>query len=139
MAADLPSGTEWAREWMAMSPFGGLLGMRVVRLDRDLAEITMPFRGELATLADVVHGGAISSLIDSAATAAAWSGAEASSGTRGATVALTVNFIAAARGRDVTATARVVRRGQSLIFCEVDVADTGGRLVAKGLVTYKLG
>ena len=49
------------------------------------------------------------------------------------------DFVASARGQEVTADARVIRRGKSLCFCEVDVTDAHGSLVAKGLVTYKLG
>ena len=51
---------------------------------------------------------------------------------------LTVDFVAAGRG-DLVADARVLRRGGSLCFCDVEVADADDRLVAKALVTYKLG
>jgi uncharacterized protein (TIGR00369 family) len=139
MPVDLPGGAAWIRAWMATSPFVGHLGMRLVRLESDLAEVVMPFRDELVTLGDVVHGGAIGALIDSATTSAAWSGAEALGNPRGATVGFTVDFVAAARGRDLTASARVIRRGRSLCFCDVDVVVADARLVAKGLVTYKLG
>jgi len=54
-------------------------------------------------------------------------------------VALTVNFVGAARGQDVTATARVVRRGKTLVFVDVDATSADGTVVARGLVTYKLG
>ena len=33
----------------------------------------------------------------------------------------------------------MIRRGQSLCFCDVDVTDPDGGLVVKGIVTYKLG
>jgi acyl-coenzyme A thioesterase PaaI-like protein len=52
---------------------------------------------------------------------------------------LSVNFVTAARGSEVTAEARVLRRGKNLCFIDVDVTDTDGTLVAKGIVTYKLG
>ncbi len=39
----------------------------------------------------------------------------------------------------LVADARVVRRGRSLCYCDVGVTDSDGQLVAKGLVTYKLG
>jgi len=72
--------------------------------------------------------------------AASWSAHELENGRlRGTTVALSVNFVAAAQGHEVTADARVIRRGKSLCYCDVDVTDAGGRLVAKGIVTYKLG
>ena len=112
--------------------------MRLLGLEPGYAEVLMPYRRELATLGDTVHGGAIGSLIDSAATAAAWSEAEVAAGSRGTTIGFTVNFVAAARGRNLTAKARVIQRGRTLCFSEVDVFDADERLVAKGLVTYKL-
>jgi uncharacterized protein (TIGR00369 family) len=133
------TGTDLIRRWLAASPFVKLLGMEVVRLDPDVAEVKLPFAESATTIADVVHGGALSALIDTAATAAAWSGAEAPDSARGTTVGLTVSFVGPARGHDVTARARVARRGKSLVFCDVEAVAADGTLVAKGLVTYKLG
>src|SRR5438094_6035704 len=110
------TGTELIRQWLDASPFVQHLGITVEKLDDGLAVLTLPFGQEHTTIGDVVHGGALSSLIDSAATAAAWAGADAGGGLRGTTVALTVNFVGAARSQDVTATARVVRRGKTLVF-----------------------
>lgn len=135
-----PTGAaELVRGWLETSPLVKHLGIELRRLDPDEAELALPFRNEVVTIGDVVHGGAIGALVDSAATAAAWSGAEAPENLRGTTVGLTVNYVAAARASDVTATARVVRRGQTLCFIEVEVTDAGEKTVAKALVTYKLG
>jgi uncharacterized protein (TIGR00369 family) len=133
------SGTELIEQWLQASPFVGLLGIRIDKLDPDLAVLTLPFRPEHVTIGDVVHGGALSALIDTAATAAAWAGAETSGDVRGTTVGLTVNFVGPARSQDVTATARVSRRGRSLVFVDVEAAAADGKLVSKALVTYKLG
>jgi uncharacterized protein (TIGR00369 family) len=133
------SGTDLMRQWLAASPFVLQLGITVDKLDDGLAILTMPFRPEHTTIGDVVHGGAMSSLIDTAATAAAWTGADATGGLRGTTVALTVNFVGAARSKDVTATARVVRRGSTLVFVDVEALGADGSVVARGLATYKLG
>ena len=132
-------GMSRIRQWFDVSPFSQALGLRIARLEAELCEMTMPFRPDLATLGDTVHGGAIATLLDTAATVASWSNAEVPEGARGATVAMTVNYVAAGRGRDLTAVARVVRRTRSLCFCDVDVSDTDGALVAKGLVTYRIG
>ena len=132
------TGTDSIRQWLQASPFVLQLGITIDKLDDGLAMLTLPFRPEHVTIGDVVHGGALSSLIDSAATAAAWAGADASGGLRGTTVALTVNFVGAARSQDVTATARVTRRGKTLVFVDVDATGADGTLVAKGLATYKL-
>jgi uncharacterized protein (TIGR00369 family) len=137
--SSLPAGAELMREFLAHSPYVGHLGMRLEAIPPDAARITMPFRPELATAGDVVHGGAITSLVDTAAMAAAWSIVEIGQAPRGSTVGLTVDFVAPARGAELTADATVRRRGRQLCFCDVDVADEHGRLVARGLVTYKLG
>jgi len=88
---------------------------------------------------DIVHGGAIASLIDTAATAAAWSRADLGKPVRGTTVGFTVNFLAAARGQDITATAKVIQRGRIICVCDVEVRGLDGASVARALVTYKLG
>jgi len=103
------------------------------------AVLSMPFSDALPTLGDVVHGGAISSLIDTGAAAAAWSGAEVPERPRAATIGITIDFLAPARGQGVTADARVVRRGGSgLCFCQVDATTDDGTHVAMALVTYQL-
>jgi uncharacterized protein (TIGR00369 family) len=121
------------------SPFAAHLALRTERIEPDHVRLAMPFREQLATVGDVVHGGAISSLVDTAATVAAWSGLESLDNARGTTISLTVSFLAAARGRDLVADGHVVRRGKTICFCEVDVEDGEGMRVAQGLVTYKLG
>jgi uncharacterized protein (TIGR00369 family) len=138
-AAQPQSGVAIITEFLRHSPFVLHLGIRLDSIEPDRARLVMPYRDELATIGDVVHGGALSALVDTAAMAASWSAHETSGQLRGTTVGLSVDFVAAARGQEVTADARVIRRGSSLCFCDVDVTDAGGALVAKGIVTYKLG
>jgi uncharacterized protein (TIGR00369 family) len=134
------TGAEVIAEFLKHSPFVLHLGMRLESIEPDRARLSMPYREELATIGEVVHGGALSALVDTAAMAAAWSAHEVEGGQlRGTTVGLSVDFVAAAQGREVTADARVIRRGKSLCFCDVDVTDADGSLVAKAIVTYKLG
>ena len=120
------------------SPFAVHLGLRSELVEPDHVRLAMPFREELATVGDLVHGGAISTLVDTAATLAAWSGLDSLDNVRGTTISLTVTFMSAARGSDLVADARVVRRGKTICFCEVDVHDADTQ-VAQGLITYKLG
>lgn len=133
------SGGDVVRQFLPHSPYVGHLGMRLTEMQKDQATLTLPFSNAVITIGTTVHGGAIASLIDTAAMVAAWSGAEASTSTRGTTVALTVNYLAAAQQEDIQATARVLRRGRSLVYLDVEVQNTTGVLIAKGLVTYKLG
>ncbi len=85
-----------------------------------------------------MHGGAITALIDNAATAAAWAYRGLGKEALGTTISLTCNFLNAGKAADLIADARVTRRGRSTVFVEIHVADTDDRAVAQGLVTYKL-
>jgi acyl-coenzyme A thioesterase PaaI-like protein len=71
--------------------------------------------------------------------AAAWSDDVVPEAVAGATVSLTVDYVAAARGKDLLATATVARRGRSLSFVDVRVSEPDGRLVAKGSLVYRFG
>jgi uncharacterized protein (TIGR00369 family) len=140
--SSLTSGNDVANvlaAYVEHSPFAVHLGLRSEVVEPDHVRLAMPFREELATVGDLVHGGAISTLVDTAATLAAWSGLDSLDNVRGTTISLAVTFMSAARGSDLVADARVVRRGKTICFCEVDVLDADRTTVAQGLLTYKLG
>jgi uncharacterized protein (TIGR00369 family) len=128
---------ELVEAFIPSSPFVGHLGMRLTALEQDRAELALPFSEELVTIGDVVHGGAIATLIDTAGMAAAWADGSEPGDRSGSTIGMSVDFVAAARGQDLTAEATVVRRGKSLCFCEVEVTGEDGEVVAKGLVTHR--
>ena len=130
---------ELIRAFVPHSPFACELGLEIAHVDAAGCRLTMPFRPELATFGETVHGGAIAALIDTAGMVAAWGDESEPSSPQGATVAMSVDFVAAATGRDLTATARVLRRGKRLCFVAVDVEDPEGGLVAAGLVTHRFG
>ena len=89
--------------------------MELREIEDDRALLVLPFAEEVVTIGDVVHGGAVSALIDTAAMAAAWSAIEFDGDApKGTTVGLTVDFLAAARAQDLLAEAIVLRRGGSL-------------------------
>ena len=134
-----PVNDDVVRDAIVRSPLGGVLGLEIEAIEADHVRVRLPFRAEVTTVGDIVHGGAISALIDTAATGAAWSAADLSANPRGTTIALAVNFLAAARGQDIVADARVIQRGRTITVCEVSVEDADGRRVASALVTYKLG
>jgi uncharacterized protein (TIGR00369 family) len=120
------------------SPFGHMLGLETVEVCDDRASVRLPFRSDVTTIAEMVHGGAIASLIDVAATAAAWATPTASLAARGSTVGLSVNYLAPGLGSDLVADARVTKRGGTLCAIDVDVTDDKGATVARALVTYRL-
>jgi uncharacterized protein (TIGR00369 family) len=131
------STDELVRGWLEHSPFASHLGIELVWVGDGEAELRLPYRPELATMGDVVHGGAISSIVDTAAAAAAVSAADGEELAGGTTVDLSVSLVGAARGSELVARARVIRSGRAITFCEVDVGDGEDNPVAKGLVTYR--
>jgi uncharacterized protein (TIGR00369 family) len=120
------------------SPYGQLLGLELASAEPDHVRVRLPYRKDVTTLGDTVHGGAIAGLVDSAATAAFWAHPAATPSARGTTIGFSINFLAAGRGQDLFADARVRRRGREICSGEVSVTDAAGREVAVALVTYKL-
>ena len=120
------------------SPYGALLGLEFVDAAEDCVRLRLPFRSEVTTLTDTVHGGAISGRVDCAATASFWANSRIAPGSRGTTIGFSVNFLSAGRGSDLVATARVRRRGREISTGDVTVSDSEGKEVAFALVTYKL-
>ncbi len=131
------AGITLMRAFVPASPFAALLGIAVHELAADRAVLELPDRPELATTGRVVHGGALATLLDTAAMAAAWCVAEPPASLRGSTAALTVTYLAPATGR-VLATAAVLQRGRTLVTLDVS-ATCGDREVAHALVTYRMG
>lgn len=129
---------EIVRQAIVASPLGALLGAETAFVGEDRVGVRLRYRPEVTTVGDLIHGGAISALIDIAATAAFWTGADLARNPRGTTISLTVNFLAPARGQDLVAEAHVVQRGRTISVGEVTVSATDGRAVARAMVTYKL-
>ncbi len=116
--------------------FAQHLGTRLLRSEVDRVDIALPYGPALGT--GRIHGGAISALIDVAATCAFWAHPDLTATARGATVGFTVNFLSLAMGVDLLASASVRRRGGTLCTGEVIVVDPAQTEVAMALVTYKL-
>lgn len=121
---------------IAEESFDALLGIELVRSEPNRVVVRMPYRPALGV--GRVHGGAISALVDTAATAAFWSLPELPPQARGATVGFTINFLTLAVATDLTATATVRRRGGTISVGDVSVANAQGEEVATAVVTYKL-
>lgn len=116
------------------------LGIAVESAERGHVRLRLPMRAELGTRRpEVMHGGAIASLLDAAAGAATATlrGEDDGSWAGQATTDLNVSFPAAAT-TDVVAEARVLRAGRALAFVAVEVLDAAGTLVAAGRVTFAI-
>ena len=121
---------------IAKESFAALLGVEVVECEPDRVLVKLPYQRRLGV--GRIHGGAISSLVDIAATAAFWSCPDITPASQGATVGFTINFLKLAVATDLVATATVRRRGGTLCTGDVSVRNDAGDEVAAAIVTYKL-
>ena len=121
---------------IAKESFAALLGVEVVEREPDRVVVKLPYQRRLGV--GRIHGGAISSLVDIAATAAFWSCPDITPASQGATVGFTINFLKLAVATDLVATATVRRRGGTLCTGDVSVRNDAGDEVAAAIVTYKL-
>ena len=71
--------------------FASMLGVELVDSDVDRAVVRLPYNEVLGI--GRVHGGAMSALVDIAATAAFWSHPDTNENSRGATVGFSINFL----------------------------------------------
>jgi uncharacterized protein (TIGR00369 family) len=119
-------------------PFNRLLGMRGEEVAEGRCRLVLPVRPEFVgdRRRPALHGGVLSSLIDTAGGLAAWSALAAAESV--STVDLRVDYLEpAGLEGDLKADAELVRKGNRM--CHVRVAVTqSGRLVAEGRAVYNI-
>ncbi len=120
------------------SAFDNHMGWECVEVREDQAVFEMPFQEHFATVGDRVHGGAIAALADAAATTACWASSKLPENPLGATIGFSINYLNAALGKNLRATANVVRRGGSICVADVWIRDEGGEDIARATFTYKI-
>lgn len=133
-----PTGAEVMAQFLPQTPFVATLGIVAEILDGNEVRLRMPWIPTNVTLGDMVHGGAIAALAD-VTVAAAWAGVEAAGSLRGVTTSMAMQYLSPARATDLVGVGRVLRRGKTLVNCDVDVVTSEGEAVAKAIATYKVG
>jgi uncharacterized protein (TIGR00369 family) len=119
-------------------PFNRYLGLRGESIGEGRAVLVLPVRPEFVgdPRRPALHGGVLSTLIDTAGGLAAWSALGA--GEMVSTVDLRVDYLEpAGLGHPLRAEAELVRKGNRV--CHVKVAVTqGGALVAEGRAVFNI-
>lgn len=114
--------------------FARLLGLEIVSLRRGEAAVSMPVRAELTRMGGIVHGGALASLLDSAAAFAVLTLLAPDEQT--VTVDLTLHFLRPVTEGRIEARARVLRAGRRVYTVSIEATADTGKLVATALTTY---
>src|SRR5215831_7961464 len=117
--------------------FAQFLRVRVAQVSHERALLCLPFQEDNANQGGVLHGGATASLIHMAGTLAAWTGLDLQTAPLVNTVDLSIQYLAAAMREEITAEARVLRRGRDIFFLDVTVQGTAQQLISKGLMIYR--
>jgi uncharacterized protein (TIGR00369 family) len=140
MTADTAkSNLERMANVIARTPYMKHLGMEFVEGGDGWAKLRMRYQDENSTAFKALHGGAISSLIDTTGAMAAWTTAEiATPKYFGSTVGINVNYLSGAIGEDIFAEGRVLKRGKEIIYADVRVTNGAGKLLAQGTVVYRI-
>ncbi|HYM49365.1 MAG TPA: alpha/beta fold hydrolase [Candidatus Limnocylindrales bacterium] len=120
---------------VAPPPFAALLKMRLTEVGDGTAHFEMPLSDELYNPNDVVHGGAITALVDSAMGLAVVS--TLGEGETFTTVELKVNFLRAVTTDlgPLHCDGRVIQRGRQVVVAEADCLDAHGRRCARAIST----
>jgi len=123
----------YAQSRLKLSNFSVLVGLEVEKLYEGGAVLAMTVNEQHLQIHNVVHGGVIATLADTAGALAAYtvSALEAEL----ATIELKINYLLPIAEGKVEAEGRVLRAGRNFIVVECDVWNQG-QLAAKGLMTF---
>ena len=114
-------------------PFLAWLDVRGIELREGRAMLKLALRPELLNSLGAAHGGVVCTLLDVAMAAAARSD---DLSLRAVTVGMSVQFMRPGAG-ELTATGTLLRLTKSLAFCEAELCDASGELLAKSSGTFK--
>lgn len=130
------SHKEWMERFEA-TPYVQRLGCQIASLEDDHVRLELPYREDNSNPGGALHGGIHASLVAFTGSLAAESQLGTPDDLESGVVDLSVAYLAAAIKEDVRAEGRVLRRGREIVFVESTIENMEGRLLARGLVTYR--
>ncbi|KKO45026.1 hypothetical protein WG68_12885 [Arsukibacterium ikkense] len=133
-------------------PFNRLLGLQVSRFADDEVEVRLPWAAQLVgnPIQQILHGGVIATVLDVAggmmAVASAlgrFSEIEQSELVQRfgkmSTIDIRTDYLRPGRGSEFIATARVIRSGNKVAVCRMELHNEQGVHIALGTGTYLVG
>ena len=123
-------------KWIDTAPFETMLGLKIERAADGEALLTLPFTVKLANGGGVMHGGAMTSLADTAVAMAIKS--LLPSGTAFATTGLTMEFLAPVISGVVHARAQVKKSGERTFRGSCELLGEDRQLYARFTSVFKV-
>jgi acyl-CoA thioesterase len=122
------------REVFTQVPFVRTLGAEFVSAERGAAAFALDVREGLTRMGGILHGGAVFSLLDTAAACAVHT--IIGEAGRTVTVDFTIHFLRPFGSGRLHARARVLRAGRRIVFLSAEATDPAGVLIATATTTY---
>jgi acyl-CoA thioesterase len=129
-----PARVARARAAFAAVPYAKLIGLELGEISPGAVSIHLDVRNDLKQNQGVIHGGAVASLIDTAAALAVLT--QLDTNERVSTTDLTIHYLRPASSGRLTAEARIVRGGRRLFVLSVEVRNDQQILVATAVTSY---
>ena len=126
-------GLARARAAFASVAYATFLGLELCEIKSGEVSVCLDVRDELKQNQNVVHGGAVASLIDTASAFAILT--TLAPDERVTTTDLTIHYLRPITGGRLIAKARIIRAGRRVFVVNVDV-DNDGRLAATAVTGY---
>jgi len=125
---------EYARSRVKLSKFSDLMGFEVTKLYQGGAILQVVTEDHHRQIHNVMHGGVIAALADTAGAIAAYT--VVPRGSEVVTIELKINYLLPVAGGQLRAEGKVLRAGRNFIVVECDVTRHDGALAAKALMTF---
>ncbi|MCW5604226.1 MAG: PaaI family thioesterase, partial [Burkholderiales bacterium] len=122
-------------QWRALPPFYDHLDLKLEALADGRSVIRLPFQRHFGNTRGEMHGGMVAGLADITMSQAVRSRLDRDADV--ATISLTLNYLAPARG-ELTCEGVAVGGGRSVAFAEAEVIDESGRSVCRASAVYRL-
>ena len=128
-----------AKQFIQAIPHASALGMELTQIGDGNAEICMPYNEQLVgdPKTGVIHGGAVSALMDTCCGAAVMCHPDAPGGT--ATIDLRIDYLRPGIGEVFYASAEIIRSGNKVTVARMELHNQEGTHIAFGTGTYLVG
>jgi uncharacterized protein (TIGR00369 family) len=120
------------------SGYSDLIGYRVIKVETDYCEMELVIEHKHLNRLNVPHGGALATLIDTAAGLAVALAQGSDKVLPAVTLSLSMQFLAQAKVGDVlTAVGRRVGGGRTVAYGTAEIKNQEGRAIARGDATFR--